>query len=212
MKKIKLAIVDDHLIFLEGMKMLFKNHEKIELVKVFSNGQLFLNYITTHPLDLVLMDISMPQMNGFECVKKMRESTKDIAVIGLSMHDEKQYIQAVVQADFNGYLLKNVALDVLETAIHEVYYGRPYFQQEVKKDLKVNSTDRNIDFDKITKREKEIIRLICQSKTSAQIGEALFIVEGTVKTHRKNILRKLQVNSTPELIQFVNNNEMLIFN
>lgn len=211
MKKIKLAIVDDHLIFLEGMKMLFKNHEKIELIHVFSNGQLFLNYIENHLVDIVLMDLSMPQMNGFECAKKMREMSDHISVVGLSMHDEKHYIQAVVQANFDGYLLKNVGLDVLETAIHEVYYGKKYFQNEVKKDLKVNTTDRNIDFDKITKREKEIIRLICQSKTSAQIAKELFIVEGTVKTHRKNILRKLQVHSTPELIQFVHKNEMLIF-
>lgn len=211
MKKIKLAIVDDHLIFLEGMKMLFNNHSKIELVKVFSNGQLFLNYIKNNSIDIVLMDISMPQMNGFECVKKMKEMTSDISVIGLSMHNEKHYVQAVVQADFDGYLLKNVALDVLETAIQNVYYGQSFFQDEVKKDLKVNSTDRNINFDKITKREKQIIKLLCQSKTSAQIADELFIVEGTVKTHRKNILRKLQVHSTPELIQFVNKNEMLIF-
>ncbi len=212
MKKIKLAIVDDHQIFLEGMKMLFKNHEEIELVNVYSNGQLFLNAIKDKSIDIVLMDISMPNMNGFECVKKMRALTNHTYVIGLSMHDERQYIQAVVQAGFDGYLLKNVGLETLETAIHEVYYGKKYFQDEVKKDLKVNTTDRNIDFDKITKREKQIIRLICKSKTSAEIAKDLFIVEGTVKTHRKNILRKLQVRSAPELIQFVNENEMLIFN
>lgn len=211
MKKIKLAIVDDHQIFLEGMKMLFKDHERIELVNVYSNGQLFLNAIDGETIDIVLMDIRMPNMNGFECVKKMRKQTDYISVIGLSMHDERQYIQAVIQAGFEGYLLKNVGLGTLETAIEQVYRGNPFYQEEVRKNIKVNTTDRNIDFDKITKREKEIIRLICGSKTSAEIADELFIVEETVKTHRKNILRKLQVRSTPELIQFVYENEMLIF-
>lgn len=212
MKKIKLAIVDDHNIFLKGVHMLLENHEKIEVVKTFLKPQLFLHYIKEHEVDVVLMDLNMPEINGITCAKETKIINSDISIIALSMHFEEQYITAAYQSGFNGYLLKNSSIQELEEAILDVYYGKKHFSKELGnlKNIKKESTTAEL-INSITDREKEIVKLLCENYSTKEISDKIFIAESTVKTHRRNILKKLQISSTPHLITFVNKNKLLLF-
>jgi DNA-binding NarL/FixJ family response regulator len=212
MKKIKIALVDDHNIFLKGLQLLLNDHPKIEIVQSFLNPKVFLQYIKQNDVDIVLMDINMPELNGISCAKEAKKINPNLSFIALSMHFEDQYIQAAKKADFDGYLLKNTSTDELEKSIIDVYYGKKYFSKDLGESQnlnKVNNDEKLIEL--ITEREKEIIKLICESYSAKEIASKIYISESTVKTHRRNIFKKLQVSSTPQLIMFANKNKILLF-
>lgn len=193
MTKIKLVIVDDHKMFLDGISNVLSKHDDIEILSVLDNASEALTFLKSDTPDLLITDISMPEMNGLEFVKIVKQQYPNLKILVVSMF---QQIQSFTGID--GYLLKETGFDELIKAIYQIVIeNEPYFYSDYK------ASNEELEFNKkiITRREKEVIQLIAQELTSDQIADQLFISKHTVETHKKNIFLKLQVNSVVGLIK-----------
>jgi len=203
MKKLKVLICDDHQIIVDGLKSLVNSIEDFEVVATANNGKEVLEILKLLSVDIILMDIDMPVMNGLDATTLIKEKYKDIKVVILSVHSEKGMIKNLIELGVDAYLLKNSSRDELETAIRQVYKGGEYFSSGVTQSLLKKDEDKlkELDID-ITKREVEILKLISSGLTNKEIGEKLFISHRTVDTHRTNLMRKLDVKNIAGLVSF----------
>jgi DNA-binding NarL/FixJ family response regulator len=203
-KKIKLFIADDHQILLDGLLTMFKGVDKIDVVATASNGEEVLRDLVSLEVDVLLMDIQMPVKDGYATAKVVKEKYPKIRIIILSMHNEKIYIERMYSAGIHGYLLKSAGKEEIIQAIEKVSNGEKYFSSEVTAailDQKTNSST-SITSSELTKREREILSHIASGLTNPEIADKLFLSPATIKTHRKNIMRKLDVNNTASLVKY----------
>ncbi|GAA4158303.1 response regulator transcription factor [Chryseobacterium ginsenosidimutans] len=189
---IKIAIIDDHLIFLKGLIMLLEQDENFEIIHAYNNYSDLLKNIKLQEPDILITDISMPQINGIELSKMVRKYYPDIKIMVMS-----SYSNMVSAADVDGYLLKDTDSEILIESIKRIV-GKN--EKVFYKDFQ---TTEKYDFNKsiVSKREKEIIDFIGKGYTTDEIAEKLCISKHTVETHRKNIFNKLQVNNIAALIK-----------
>ncbi|TVZ56145.1 LuxR family two component transcriptional regulator [Lutibacter sp. Hel_I_33_5] len=207
---IKILIADDHPLIAEGIKNTFENQLDFEVVSVVNNGQEAIEFIQQHLVDIALLDINMPVMDGIECAKKIISGFKDVKVAMLSMYQEPSIIKNLIEIGVKGYMLKTIPSDELLLAIKNIYNGKEYFNADVTKALITDdSSSTFIKYSKksplleeLTSREKEIVKFISQGLTNAQIGEKLFISPRTVDTHRTNVMKKLDIHNVASLIRF----------
>lgn len=203
---IRIAIADDHQMFIDGIKSLLKGNKNIQVVTEANNGEALLQQIANTPLNLILMDVNMPVMDGIETTKKVKELFPDIKVIMLTMFGTRDYIEKLLRAGANGYILKNTGKEELTTAIEKVMQGESYFSKEVTErimeGLQGKKTETNPMMVELTEREKDVLRLIAQELTSHEIADKLFISFHTVETHRKNLISKLQVKNIAGLVKY----------
>ena len=207
---IKILIADDHPLIAEGIKNTFDNQENYQVVAVVNNGKEALNFIEQNLVDVVLLDINMPIMDGKECAKEIISKYKNIKIAMLSMHEESSIIKNLISIGVKGYMLKTIPSDELLLAIKNIYNGKEYFNSDVTKALISDDDSSTFNqfpkksplLDLLTSREKEIIKYISQGLTNNQIGEKLFISHRTVDTHRTNIMRKIDVHNVASLIRF----------
>ena len=195
MSKIRIVVADDHHILLDGLNAMLEKQPDIEVCGLYDNGlTLFDDLKETQP-QIALVDINMPGMNGQELTKKIKEFYPHIHVITLSMYDDAIHIMEMIEAGVSGYLLKNVNDKELMDAIRMVNAGKMYFSSEVSEKITalVVQQQRKLEQPeepRLTERELEILKLISQELSNAEIANTLFISERTVETHRKNMLRK----------------------
>lgn len=211
---IKLLIADDHKMLRDGIKAITSDNDEIEIVGEAANGIEVLNLLEKIDVDVVLLDINMPHMDGVETCKKIIKLYPLIHVLALTMYDEGGLISKMVKYGAKGYILKNTGKEKLIEAIRAVYEGKTYFSDKVKDTLIMSmapATKSNTGsfMPKLTKREKEVIHLIVNEFTTAEIAEKLFISEKTVETHRKNLLQKLNVRNTAGLVRIVMEKDLL---
>ena len=207
---IKILIADDHPLIAEGIKNTFDNQENYQVVAVVNNGKEVLNFIEQNLVDVVLLDINMPIMDGIECAKEIISKYKNIKIAMLSMHEESSIIKNLISIGVKGYMLKTIPSDELLLAIKNIYNGKEYFNSDVTKALISDDDSSTFNqfskksplLDLLTSREKEIIKYISQGLTNNQIGEKLFISHRTVDSHRTNIMRKIDVHNVASLIRF----------
>lgn len=203
---IRIAIADDHQMFIDGIKSLLKGNKNIQIVTEANNGEALLQHIANTPVNLILMDVNMPVMDGIETTKKVKELFPDIKVIMLTMFGTRDYIEKLLRAGANGYILKNTGKEELTTAIEKVMQGESYFSKEVTErimeGLQGKKTETNPMMVELTEREKDVLRLIAQELTSHEIADKLFISFHTVETHRKNLISKLQVKNIAGLVKY----------
>ncbi len=207
MEKIKLVIADDHHILLDGLKSLLEPNEDMEILGLFDNGPALLEAAPTLLPHIALVDINMPGMNGQELTQKIKKDHPYISVIVLSMHDDVEHITELIEAGASGYLLKNVNDQELVEAIRNVAAGKMYFCNEVTEKLTNYAVEAQRKKDappepKLTARELEVLKLVAEEMTNAQIADTLFISERTVETHRKNMLRKTENKTMVGLMKF----------
>lgn len=214
MTKTKIVVADDHHILLNGLKALLQKQKELEIVGLYDNGQsLFDELAQTRP-DIALVDINMPGLNGNELTCRIKEFYPAIHVIVLSMHDDAGHIMEMIEAGVSGYLLKNINDKELLDAIRVVSTGKLYFSSEVSEKIttlvvKQQRKLEQAESPKLTEREIEILKLITQEYSNADIANALFISERTVETHRKNMLRKTNSKSIVGLLKFAMENELI---
>ena len=204
MSDIRLLLVDDHHIVLDGIKALLDEVEGFDCVATADNGQKALDMLNVFDVDVVLMDIDMPVMNGMEATKRIKKEYPKVRVISLTQHSERGMVQKLLDCGSDGYLLKNIAQDELTTAIRRVYNGENVFSSEVTMRLAGKAVEKNasgIDVE-LTEREIEILSLISEGLSSKQVGEKLFISPRTVDTHRTNLMNKLDIHNIAGLIRF----------
>ena len=198
--KIILAIVDDHPMVIEGLKSLLKPETAIYTTVSFTKGREFISFLSQNEVDLVLLDISLPDANGIELCKEIKKISPKTIVLGLSNQTERSMMLQMLQSGASGYLLKNVSPDELLTCIQEALHGLITFSREAKEIMGRPSKAGLSEVASITKREKQILELLAQGKTTAAIATELFLSPLTVDTHRKNLLQKFEVKNTAELL------------
>lgn len=195
MSKIRIVICDDHHILLDGLKAMLQKQKDIDVAGLYEHGQDLLDNIDDIRPHVAIVDISMPNMNGQELTLKIKEQYPEVHVITLSMFDDAGHIMEMIEAGVSGYLLKNVNDKELCEAIRTVNEGKLYFSSDVSEKITTMAIQQQKKLEqpekpKLTERELEILKLISEEMSNAEIAQALFISERTVETHRKNMLRK----------------------
>ena len=199
----KILIADDHQMFIDGLRSLLEGSENIAVVGEARNGQQVLELCDDIEVDLVIMDINMPVMDGIQATRELLKKNPSIKILALSMYNDREYISDILKAGALGYILKNTGKEKLLTAIDTIQSGGNYLGEEVSKTL-INTFIRNPRLEqiieKLSGREKEVLECIASGLTTQEIAEQLFISKNTVETHRKNLLYKLKARNTAELV------------
>ncbi|MFN4198530.1 MAG: response regulator [Flavobacterium sp.] len=203
---IKILIVDDHKMVIEGIQMLFDHHPSIRIVGSALSGSEALGQIALHRPDIVLMDVSMPDMDGIHTTQKARQQFPELKIIALTMHKELSIVKLMIHHGARGYVLKSAGRDELIEAIEVVSAGGLYVEDTLKEVLQEPSnkmTGATPDYlmPKFSRREKEILSLIIQEYTTQEIADKLCIGFGTVETHRRNMLIKSGARNTIGLVK-----------
>lgn len=205
MSKIKIIITEDHSMVREGIKLMLNTLENIEIVGDFPNGKELIDFLEKdNNVDIILMDLSMPIMNGIETTKIIKEKYKKIKIIAITMHDEQSFIIDMYKSGADGYVLKESGSEDLLKAIETVSQGKSYYTNDVSIKL-INSLANNLiepQKQLISSRESEIIRLVSRGLKNKQIAEKLCLSARTVESHRRNILNRLNLKNTAEMINY----------
>lgn len=210
----KLIIADDHQIMIDGLLALLQSHPDISITGVAKNGLQVMELMQKDAADIVLTDISMPEMNGIELTRSLYRLYPRTRVIALSMHGDTTHINGMIEAGASGYIYKNASNKELVEALQKVYGGGQYFSDEIAATIIRSMSDHSRRKEEeervnLTEREREIIDLIAKEYSNADIGRQLIISERTVETHRKNIYRKTNTTSIVGLIKWAYENKVI---
>jgi len=207
--KYKTAIVDDHKIFRDGFKMVLSSIDNVEITCEASNGQEFLDLLDKGAKpELVFMDINMPVLDGFETSEQALKKQPGLKIIALTSFDGIDYINKMLYAGVEGYLLKDADYEEIEEAINNVMTGQNYFSKKIlvnltKNTIKKNEEDKKkLDLPKLSRRELEVLKMLCKGYTKIDIAEKLFISDRTVEKHKENLMHKTKTKSTVNLVIF----------
>ena len=206
--KIRVLLADDHTILRAGLRMMLDAQPDIEVIGEASDGRQALAEAQRLQPDLVLMDITMPEMNGIEATRQIKRALDSTRVLILTMHENEEYLFQVLRAGASGYILKEAAGTELISAIRIVYSGRFYMSPSAQSMMvgdylqRVRSGEERDSYSALTEREREILKLVAEGHTNNQIAERLFISPKTVDTHRTHIMDKLNLHSRAELVKY----------
>ncbi len=198
MIKIKVFIVDDHYMVIEGIRSLLQNEEGIEWSGHATNAASCVAFLQQQLPDVILMDINLPDKNGIDLCKEVKEKYPSVFILGLSTFNQQSFIQKMMNNGASGYVLKNATQEELMEAIETVSKGKTYLSDEVASSLRKEVLS---EIPVVTRREKEVLLLIADGLTNAEIAKQLFLSTTTVDTHRKNLLAKFDVKNTASLIK-----------
>ncbi|WP_099469807.1 response regulator [Konateibacter massiliensis] len=210
---INIAIVDDHVMVREGLIQLLELDEEIKVVGQAGDGAQCLELLKKTQVDVMLLDINMPVMNGLEVLKIMRDRRDETKVIVLTIHNEVEYLLKSVDIGINGYMLKDSTSDELKKAIYSVNKGEIYIQPKLSPLLNSRLINRNEDqrkIDALTKREFEVLKLLAEGMFNKEIASKLSISERTVKNHVSNIFKKITVADRTQAAVFAIRNNIIV--
>jgi DNA-binding NarL/FixJ family response regulator len=208
MNKIRIAIADDYKIFRDGLKVGMSADENLEVVLEADNGEELLDGLKETNVDVIIMDLKMPVMDGVEATKEVRKKFNSIKVLVVTMYEDDKFIIHLMETGANGYLLKNADAEEIRKSIYAVHENGYYFNDLVNKALlkrlvlKGNirpSFHEDLEF---TERELEVLKLICEEKTAAEIGKELFLSPRSVEGIRSRLIEKVGVRNTAGLVMF----------
>jgi DNA-binding NarL/FixJ family response regulator len=213
MGAIRVLVADDHTIVRQGLVGILKASDDIEVVGEAGDGAEAVEKATKLKPDVVVLDVSMPHLNGIEAARRIRDALPGTRVLVLTMHDDEEYVLKMVRAGASGYLLKDSAASELLAAIRALKAGKASFGAHATRALaEAYQSDRPLPedpFERLTDREREIFQLVVEGKTNAQIAEMLFISPKTVDNHRTRMMEKLGVHGTAELVRFAAKHKLL---
>jgi DNA-binding NarL/FixJ family response regulator len=205
----KTVIVDDHPIVISGIAGLLSDLENIKIVEKFESGIALLEYIEDNTVDLVLMDIFLPVINGVDLCKTIKQKHPKIVIIGMSSQSERSLVMQFIQNGGNGYILKNASFDEFKNCIYKAIEGEIVFSEEVRTIISQPLSEDLERIPALSRRERDIALLLSQGKSTQEIADDLFLSFLTVQTHRRNILQKYKMKNVAELIAFLLKNNML---
>jgi two-component system response regulator DegU len=211
--EVRVLVADDHTLFRKGMVMMLKTFPEVAEVSDVDNGQKAVDFLKEKEVDIVLLDIDMPVMDGKDAARKILHRFPDIRIIMVSMHDSLSTISELIEIGVHSYLLKSANPEEVQTAIKFIRNNDFYYNQIVANALKNVPSSNSFSEEKsgVTKREAEILRLICEELTMKEIGEKLFISEKTIHTHRKNLMKKTQAKNAVGLVKYAIQNNIVSF-
>jgi len=214
-KKIKIIVADDHVIVRRGIVSLISLNPEFEVVGEAPNGKIAVELVMLKEPDVVLMDISMPELSGLDATRLIKKKLPDIKILVLSAYDNEEYVAQTLQSGANGYLLKNISPDDLYSAVRAVSDGLAFFSPTISKIMLDGYLKRTMPGTRsaeenylssyvgpLTAREREILQLIAEGKSHQQIADLLYISVRTVDTHRNNIMKKLNLHDTASLVTY----------
>ncbi|MBI4186514.1 MAG: response regulator transcription factor [Chloroflexi bacterium] len=208
MDKIRVFLADDHIIMREGIRSLLQKYPDIDVIGEAGDGEEAVTNVIQSVPDVVLMDITMPVINGLEATRRIKEKSPQIKVLILTMHDTAQYLSQMLQAGASGYVVKTTATSELVAAIRAVHKGDVYLYPSIARMLvedylkRATSGQAKISYEGLTKRERQILTLIAEDKKNKDIADMLGISVRTVQAHRTNLMDKLGAHDRTELVKF----------
>ncbi|MBN2683286.1 MAG: response regulator transcription factor [Bacteroidales bacterium] len=206
-------IVDDHEIFRNGLKMVLGKLKHIRVIAEASNGKEFLDILNDHKPDIVLLDIEMPVLNGIDAAEQALKMYPNLKIVALTMFNEDDYIQSMIDVGVKGFLIKNINKETLDKAIQTVmnggnYYSEElfdYFTKQISREEKVVKEDIGL-----TRREKEILQLLCEGLSNKEIADILFVSERTIVGHKTNLLSKTGCKNTLSLMSYAIKKKLVV--
>ncbi|MGJ8759551.1 MULTISPECIES: response regulator transcription factor [unclassified Polaribacter] len=203
LKDIKIVLVDDHKLLRDGLRNIIEQRSNMHIIGEASDGREAIKICPKLLPNVVVMDVAMPGLNGIEATRQIHKNNPEIKIIGLSMHSSKQFIQSMFKAGAFAYLLKDGDSDELITAICTVMQNKKYLSNDINQEfLLVLKEPKGIEKTQLSSREKEVLQLIAEGRSSKEIGEILFLSPKTVDVHRNNIMKKLDLFTIPELTKY----------
>lgn len=217
MSKIKVLIADDHKIVRDGIRLILDDQSDFKVAGEASNGEEVLEEVRDREVDIIIMDINMPRMDGITCTQKVKQENKQIRVLALTMLDEDEHIRNMIRAGASGFVLKQAGQDELIEALKTISEGRHYFSDKAtysivldlmqsEKQTEETGKKKNIP---LTKREKQVLCLICREMTNQEIAKELYISVRTVDAHRRNLLQKTGARNTAGLVRYALENNLV---
>lgn len=201
--QLKTIIIDDHPVVAEGLRLSLSNNENINFVGVFNNGLSALSSMELKDIDLIFLDVFLPDINGIDLCHQIKKAHPEVRILAFSSQFERSLVLKMLKAGASGYFLKSASLDELNEGITEIKNGELAFCKEVDEMMSRGNHTDDIVIPRLTNREKEIMILLKQGKTTQEVSDTLFLSFLTVQTHRRNLLNKFQVNNLVELINLV---------
>lgn len=214
MANIKIGIVDDHKIVRDGVKVMVEDHPGFDIICEAENGKEAIEQCANQNLDVLIMDITMPVMDGIEATRVIKENHPDIKILALTMLSEDQHIRKMIKAGASGYILKNSGKQELIKAIESIIEGKHYFSndatQAILQELVTPDVNKVNDDDDvhITEREREVLKLIVNEFTNQEIADKLFVSVRTIDAHRRNLLQKTGAKNTAGLVKYALKNKL----
>lgn len=208
MPKARVLLVDDHVVVRQGLKALFADEADIEVIGEASNGREALEFLENREPDVVLMDISMPGLNGIEATRQIQQRHPAVKVVVLSMHANEEYVFQVLQAGASGYVLKQSDSLEVVSAIRAAVAGGSFLSPPISRTViedylrRAQARGRGSDAEQLTSREREVLQLLAEGKSNRDIADELSISIKTVETHRANMMTKLGLSSKTELVKY----------
>lgn len=208
MKKLRILLADDHTVMRAGLRALLERQPNIEVVGEAENGRQTVELASAHIPDVVVMDIAMPNLNGVEATRRMISKQPAISVVILSMYSDESYVMRALEAGARAYLLKDSAVTDLIRAIEAVSQGKSFFSPKIGRILAEEYVralkEKGVvdSYELLTPREREILQLLAEGKTNKEVAASLNLSVYTAETHRGNILQKLNLHSTAELVLY----------
>jgi DNA-binding NarL/FixJ family response regulator len=216
MSDIRVLIVDDHAILRDGIRSLLERQGGITVVGEASNGREALDRVGELQPDIVLMDVAMPIMDGLEATRRVKEVYPDVRVLILTQHDSQEYVAPLLQSGASGYVLKRSGGREVVTAIRQVYeegaFLEPGVARHILRDYTRSSEDKETASPSLTERERQVLELVVEGKSNKEIARRLVISPKTVSVHRSNIMSKLGVHNSVELVRYVMKHKLLDLN
>jgi DNA-binding NarL/FixJ family response regulator len=205
---IRVMIADDHNMFVEGLESILNGHDRIQVVAKCHTGPEVFDLLKTHEVDVLLLDINLPGMNGIEVCQRLSKENPGVKVLALSMHNEESFVTEILKYGAQGYILKNTGKKELITAIEQVAKGQSFFSDAVTETImkslvspRSGQKKSGALMPKISRREKDVLELIVKEHTTQEIADKLFISLKTVESHRRSLLTKLNVRNTAGLVR-----------
>ncbi len=214
--KTKILIADDHSMFADGIASILNEQENLEVIGKCIDGLSVEGFLENNEVDLILLDVNLPGKNGIEVCKDVLKVYPKIHILAISMHNQESYVSEILKNGAKGYILKNTGRDELLQAISSIQNGETFFSKDVTETImrglmnERKASNANIKLiPKITRREKEVLKLIVQEHTTQEIADKLYIALKTVESHRSSLLAKLNARNTAGLVRITIENKLL---
>lgn len=204
---VKIILADDHRLFREGIRTLFEQQQQLRVVAVAEDGRSTIQLVRKYSPDIVIMDISMPGLNGIDATRQLHLDRPDVKVIALSMHSDRHFVLGIIRAGAAGYLLKDCAFDELVQAVHTVAGGNSYLSPDIsgvvlEEFRHLSSETSPSDINLLSQREREVLQLFAEGESTRQVAEILCLSIKTIETHRANLMKKLDIHSLAKLTKY----------